>query len=151
MKLPKRTTWFLIADSAKARIFESSGTHGTWTLVEETADEDARKPSRDLGRDRPARGHTIGTGAPFAVETSSEHEKAGQEFLSARVQGLVEAEKKERFDQLVVAAPPSALGVLRKKMPSETTAKLIGVYDKDLTNETERDLHEYFLDKLEHW
>ncbi|MAW80419.1 MAG: hypothetical protein CMI63_09280 [Parvularcula sp.] len=151
MKLPKRTTWFLIADSAKARIFESSGPGGTWALVEETADEDARKPSRDLGRDRLPRGRAIGAGAPFSVTESDDHEKAGQEFLLARVQDIVEAEKKERFDQLVVAAPPAALGVIRKKLPAETTAKLIGVYDKDLTNETERELHDYFLEKLERW
>ena len=31
------------------------------------------------------------------------------------------------------------------------TAKLIGVYDKDLTNETEQDLHAYFLKKIERW
>ena len=151
MKLPKRTTWFLIADSAKSRIFESSGPGGTWTLVEENADEDARKPSRDLGRDRPPRGRTIGTGAPFSVTEADDHEKAGQEFLLARVQDIVEAEKKERFDQLVVAAPPAALGVIRKKLPADTTAKLIGVYDKDLTNETAQDLHDYFLEKLERW
>ncbi len=151
MKLPKRTTWFLIADSAKARIFESSGPKGVWTLVEETADDDARKPSRDLGRDRPPRGRTIGTGAPFAVTESSEHEKAGQAFLFARVQRIVEAGKQDRFDQLVIAAPPAALGAIRKQLSVETTATLIGVYDKDLTNETEQDLHEYFLEKLERW
>ena len=98
-----------------------------------------------------ALGRAIGAGAPFSVTESDDHEKAGQEFLLARVQDIVEAEKKERFDQLVVAAPPAALGVIRKKLPAETTAKLIGVYDKDLTNETERELHDYFLEKLERW
>ncbi|MFC2952284.1 host attachment protein [Marinicaulis aureus] len=151
MKLPRRTTWFLIVDSAKSRIFESSGPHGTWSKLEEAADDDARKPSRDLGRDRPTRGRTIGTGAPFAVTGASEHDKAAEEFLADCARDLAEAEKKGRFDQLVVAAPPAALGVLRKKLSAETTAKLIGVYDKDLTNENERDLHEYFLGKLEHW
>ena len=150
MKLPKRTTWFLIADSAKARVFESSGPKGTWTLIEETS-EDARRPSRDLGRDRPARGRTIGTGAPFAVTETADHEKAGQEFLAARAQSIIDADKKDRFDQLVIAAPPAALGALRKKLPAEMTAKLIGVYDKDLTNETEQDLHAYFLKKIERW
>ena len=151
MKLPRRTTWFLIVDSAKSRIFESSGPHGTWSKIEETTDDDARKPSRELGRDRPVRGRTIGSGAPFAVTGASEHDKAGEDFLADCAQDLAEAEKKGRFDQLVVAAPPAALGVLRKKLPAETTAKLIGVYDKDLTNESESGLHEYFLGKLGHW
>ena len=147
----RRTTWFLIADSSKARIIESNGPRGTWAILEEMSDDDARKPSRDLGRDRPARGRTIGTGAPFAVEENSEHEKAGKEFLSLCVQNIEQAAKKDRFEQLVIAAPPAALGVIRKKLSSEMTAMLIGAYDKDLTNETEQDLHKYFLEKLERW
>ena len=105
----------------------------------------------NLWRDRPARGRTIGSGAPFAVQKASEHDKAGQAFLAARAQDITEAGKQGRFDQLVVAAPPSALGILRKKLPADATAKLIGVYDKDLTNEDEHNLQEYFLGTLEHW
>ena len=85
------------------------------------------------------------------MDQADDHEKAGDHFLAACVQRLLEADKKEKFDQLVIAAPPAALGLLRKKLPVDATSKLIGVYDKDLTNEAERDLHEYFLGKLEHW
>lgn len=151
MKIPKRTTWFLIADSAKARVIESTGPKGDWRVIEEWSDEDARAPSRDLGRDRPARGRTIGTGEPFAIEGLSEHEKAGEAFLAARANDLAEAAMQSRFDQLVIAAPPAALGFLRKKLHPDITAKMIGVLDKDLTNESERDLHAYFLDKIDHW
>ncbi|WP_165793700.1 host attachment protein [Hyphococcus luteus] len=152
MKIPKRTTWFLIADSAKARIIESNGPHqGGWRVIEEWADEDARTPSRELERDRPPRGRTIGTGEPFTMEGRSEHDKAGEAFLAARAGDLAEAAKQTRYDQLVIVAPPSALGYLRKKLHPDVTAKVIGVYDKDLTNETERELHAYFVEKLEHW
>lgn len=151
MKIPKRTTWFFIADSAKARLFESTGPQGDWSLTNEWSDDDARAPSRDLERDRPTRGRTIGTGAPFAVEGKSEHDKAGEAFLAARAQDLAEAVGQSKFDQLVISAPPGALGLLRKKLHVDVTATLIGVYDKDLTNESERGLHDYFIDKLEHW
>ncbi len=151
MTLPKRTTWFLIADSAKARIIESSGPRGAWKLVREWAHDDARAPSRDLGRDRPSRGRTIGTGEPFAISGTSEHDKEAQRFLSARAQDISEACKNDLFDQLVIAAAPAALGFLKKKLHADVIAKLVGALDKDLTNETEKDLHDYFLDKLVHW
>jgi protein required for attachment to host cells len=151
MKIPKRITWFLIADSAKARLIESSGPKGDWRTIGEWSDEAARAPSRELERDRPPRGRTIGTGEPFAIEGRSEHDKAGEAFLSARAQALEEAAKQDRFDQLVVAAPPAALGFLRKKLAQVVSDKMVGAFDKDLTNEAERDLHAYFLDRLGGW
>ena len=151
MPIPKRTTWFLVADSAKARVIESSGPQGEWTLVDEWSDADARTPSRDLGRDRPSRGRTIGTGEPFAIEGVSEHDKAGEAFLAERAADINAAHMDGKFDQLVIAAAPAALGFLRKKLQTEVTGKLISVFDKDLTNETERDLQAYFLEKLERW
>ena len=151
MKLPKRTTWFLVLDRAKARLFESTGPHGEWSVTEEWSDEDARTPSRDLGRDRPPRGRTIGTGEPFAIEGQSEQDKAGEAFLAARARDLAEAAKGERFDQLVIAAAPAALGFLRKKLHPDVTAKMIGAYDKDLTNLADHELRDYFTEKLEHW
>ncbi|MEZ5892670.1 MAG: host attachment protein [Parvularculaceae bacterium] len=151
MPLPKRTTWFLIADSAKARVIKSSGPGGSWERISEWADEDARTPSHELGLDRPPRGRNIGTGQPFAIEGGSLHDKAGEAFLAARAKDLELASHKGEFDQLVVAAAPAALGLLRKKLPADVTAKLVGVFDKDMTNETDRDLHGYFADKLEKW
>ena len=152
MLTPKRITWFLVADGAKARLFESYGPKAPWDRKGEWSDAGARAPSRELGRDRPARGRTIGTGAPFAVEApASLHDKAEEAFLAARAEELNQANSNDDFDQLAIAAAPAALGHLRKKLAAEVTAKLIGLFDKDLTNMADQDLHVYFLDKLERW
>ncbi|MHA7873617.1 MAG: host attachment protein, partial [Hyphococcus sp.] len=47
--------------------------------------------------------------------------------------------------------PPAPLGVIRKRLPPEVTATLIGAFDKDLTNLPEHALKEYFIAKLERW
>jgi len=151
MLTPKRKTWFLIADGAKARLFESYGPKAEFALKDEWSDPDAHTPARELGRERPVRGRTIGTGAPYAVNVPSPHNKAEEVFLAARAQDINDAHKKDEYDQLTIAAPPAALGLLRKKLTSEVTAKLIGVFDKDLTNLTDHDLHTYFVDNLERW
>lgn len=152
MRTAKRRTWFLIADGAKARRFESDGPKAPFKCSKEWSDDVARAPERELGRDRPARGRTSGTGAPFAVETpSSMHEKAEAAFLAARADEINEASRRGDFDQLFIAAPPAALGMLRKKIAPETTAKLIGVLNKDLTNMAPHDLHAYLLENVERW
>lgn len=151
MPLPKRKTWFLIADGAKARLFESKGPNAPWNLLKDKAEERARMPDRDLGRDRPARGRNIGTGAPFAIDEPSKHDKAEEEFLVGWAKAINEAKNKNEFDQLVLAAPPSALGTIRKKLSANVIEKIVGVFDKDLTNLDDQDLHAYFKDKLEFW
>jgi len=151
MLTPKRITWFLIADGAKARLFESAGPKAEFTLKNEWSAPDARTPSRELGRDRPARGRNIGTGAPYAVDVPSPHNKAEEEFLTDGALDLNDAHKRDEFDQLLIAAPPTALGLLRKKLAPDVIAKLIGVLDKDLTYLPENDLHAYLLEALERW
>ncbi len=151
MPLPKRRTWFLIADGAKARLFESKGPKARLTLKCDWSNPNARMMARDLGRERPVRGRTIGTGAPYAVDAPSPHEKAETAFVAARAVDINEGHKKGAFDQLIIAAPPSALGLLRKNLTPEVAAKMVGAFDKDLTNYSDRDLHAYFLDNLERW
>ncbi len=152
MRTPKRKTWFLVADGAKARLFESYGPNAAFTMQEEWRNDEARTPDRDLRRAPPVRGRTIGTGAPFAIASrSSPHVKAEETFLAARTQSINGAHKKRAFDQLVICAPPAALGILRKRLATEVNAAIIGVIGKDLTNTTEADLQAYFVEKLERW
>lgn len=151
MPVPKRITWFFIADGAKARLIESTGYKGAWERRGDWEEAEARMHDRDLERDRPTRGRDIAKGEPYAVERPSAHEKAAEEFLVERARELEQASRDDCFDQLVIAAAPAALGHLRKKLSPEVTAKLIGAFDKDVTNESDKDLHAYFLEKLERW
>lgn len=151
MYRPKRTTWFLVADGTRGRLFESAGYKEPWTLIDEREDEAARAPDRELGSERPGRGVKSGSGARYAVEAASEHDKAEKAFIEERALFLNAAEREGAFDQLVLAAPPRALGALRAKLSPETIARCIGVFDKDLTKTPEKELEDYFKQKLERW
>jgi protein required for attachment to host cells len=148
---PKRKTWFIIADGSKARCFESSGPRKKWTLFDEKSNPDARAPERALGSERPTRGVKIGSGSRFAVDALSEHEKVEETFIQERANVLNAAARDGAFDQIVLAAPPAALGVFRKRLSPEVTSKFIGVFDKDLTNMPDQELFEYFKGRLVRW
>jgi len=149
MLIPKRRTWFFVADGAKARLFESLGFREPWNLKKEWRDDDARLPARDLEKERPGRGHTIGAGARYSIVKRSKHDAAESAFAKARIEFINSA--LEEFDQLVLAAPPAALGEIRKGLSADVIAKFIGVFDKDLTNMPDQELHEYFQRRLERW
>ena len=59
------------------------------------------------------------------------------EQLADQLHQYVEAKD---FDRLVLVAPPTMLGYLRKSLGSDVTAKLIAEVDKDLTKVPNEDL-----------
>lgn len=151
MFTPRRTTWFLIADGARMRLFESKDVKEAWDLIDDKEAEEARKLSHELGRERPGRGRKTGSNARFAMNGSEPHAKLENEFLGGLAKILNKAAEEDKFDQFVLAAPPRALGMLRAKFQPHVTAKSIGVFDKDLTNISDKELFEYFKERLVRW
>ncbi len=151
MYTPKRNTWFLVADGAKMRLFESVGAKEPWVLIGEDAADDARKAARELGSERPGRGRKAGSGARIAMEAPAQDEKLEDAFVHRLAGKLNDANRDGLYDQLVLALSPRALGELRKKLAPEVTAKLIGVFDKGLTQISDADLLAYFKERLTKW
>lgn len=151
MYKPQRTTWFLVADGSRMRLFESKGVKEPWDMIDCQEADDARKFSREIGRERPGRGRKSGPNARYAMNGAEPHEKLENEFIGGLAGILNKAAEEDKFDQLVIAAPPKALGALRAKLQPQLTAKYIGVFDKDLTNISEKDLFEYFQERLVRW
>ncbi len=151
MLTPRRTTWFLIADGSRMRLFESFGSKKPWTLIDTDEVRNARKTARELGSERPGRGRKTGSGARFAMGAPTLDEDLEDDFLRALAAELNAANKDRRFDQLVLALPPRALGEIRKKLAPEVTQKFIGVFDKELTQLSENDLFAYFKERLTKW
>lgn len=151
--MPKlnRSTWFLFADNAKARLYASRGFMKGWTLAEEWDSADARKPDRELGTAAPTRGHKIGSGGRYSVNETSEHDQAGEAFVTDVARFLNDAAVAGKFDQLVMSAPARALSTLRRCLRPEVTQKYIAVWDKDLTNMMETDLLAYCRARLDRW
>lgn len=151
MPIASRTTWFLFADHAKARLYSSPGYLKPWSLEEEWSAPDARKADRDLRDAPPARGRKIGSGNRYSVDEPSAREQAGEAFVTGLARFLNEAARDKRFHQLVLAAPGRALSGLRRHLRSEATEKYIAVWDKDLTNMPQAELFAYCQGHLDRW
>jgi len=147
MRFKKITTWVVLADGAHARIFENSGPGTGLVEINSWDSPSARKPTRDLGTDRPGRGHesaTYGRHALAAREDWHEGEKAN--FVHDVAAYLNDRNHQGAFDELVIAAPPRALGELRKAIDSTTAGRLKVEINKDLTKIPQADLGEHLSD-----
>lgn len=137
------TTWVLVADGAKARILERKGMRGPLSPVsgQVLAEAEARRPTRETGSDRPGRVHESADTARHAMEPRVDWRRFAKERFAGGIAGVLEeAALENRYQALIVVAPPQALGDLRGALGPHTAALVTREIARDLTNLPDRDI-----------
>ena len=124
------TTWVLVADSSRARLFSAVKALGPLDELESFAHPEGRSKTQDLTTDRPGRSTGNGPNMDYEVEPKRQEAMVFAKALSERLRnGRNEGE----FDKLYIVAAPTFLGLLRKKLDARTAQMLAGEVNKDLT------------------
>ncbi|NKB16242.1 MAG: host attachment protein [Sphingomonadales bacterium] len=127
-------TWVLIADAGRARVLENRGPGTGMRGVEGLELENETLPSRELGRDRPARTFDSEGKGRHAIDPKTDpHREQKRDFARTLAALLEEALKEGSYDRLVIAAPPPFLGDLRDALPPAVRAVVSSEIVKDLT------------------
>ncbi|MEZ2129075.1 MULTISPECIES: host attachment protein [unclassified Sinorhizobium] len=127
-------SWVVVCDGAKALILQNAGDAEILNLQVQETFAHPDEADRDLGADKPGRSHQPDGIGGSAVEETSWHDQAEEDFLkevAAKVDGLVH-DKNAR--QIVLVAPPKALGTLRPNLSADAQAVITAEVPKDLTN-----------------
>jgi protein required for attachment to host cells len=132
VKLPEGA-WVVVCDGRKALILENIGDAEYPDLRTRDVDKQEHPPTSDLGTDRPGRSHQSVGSHRSAMEETDWHEQAEDEFLADLVRRLDSALLSKEVKDLVIVAPPRALGALRKTYSTHIQSALIAEIDKDLT------------------
>lgn len=141
MLQPKRTTWVVVADGARAFIVANRGPGTGLSPVPGTAREHELPKTSELGTDKPGRSFSsTHSGVRHSMENVDWHQYEKHKFAHGIAQMLDEARGRRAFDHLVLVAPPETLGELRAKLDKHTQAMISGEVAKDLTRHTIRDL-----------
>ncbi|MDX5360537.1 MAG: host attachment family protein [Alphaproteobacteria bacterium] len=130
----KIVTWVLVSDGGRARVFENDGPDRGLTELTDLAREADLEPSRDIMADR--QGRTFDSAGPgrHAMERPTDPRELEEErFLDETLEIVAGHARKGRFDRLIIAAPPRALGHVRKELPRELSERLHADLPKDLT------------------
>jgi protein required for attachment to host cells len=157
-------TWIVVADSSRARIFTPAseepkpldeiihyvgraGFAGPEKLSSPHLDEVAdlvhpagRMKPVDLEADRGGRVKGPGANEPYDSRHVDFNHQMAEEFAGELVDFLSSARQEHRFDDLVLAAPPLFLGVLRKVMPPSLTCLVAREINKEYTRLTAEDI-----------
>jgi protein required for attachment to host cells len=137
----KNRTWILVADGARALLIrnEGSATQPKFALIRRYRQENPA--TREQGTDRPGRTNDATT-HKSAMEPTDWHQIAEDRFVHELAQVISTAFQRNEFDSLVIAAPPVALGEMRKALPDQIRDHILSEINKDFTHLPLQELEE---------
>ena len=144
MHLPHNSV-VLVADGRKMLFLRNEGDAEFPNLVVENAQEQDNPATRDQATDSAGRASSPQGGVQSSVEPTDFHQIEEDRFAADAADFLKTGALKNKYDSLIVIAPPKTLGELRKHYHKEVTNRLKGELDKDLTGHPIKDIEKALM------
>ncbi len=142
----------VVADQSEADFYELEQGDMPPQFVQRLEDPDAHLHDRDLKSDRPGRVFDHAPAAGGRRGAVAHHSTGGERnprkvearrFARRIAEALEEERRRDRYDRLVVMAPPTFLGLLRDEIPAAVHALMTAEIGKDLVHEPPESLTGY--------
>jgi len=134
-------TWVLVSDGRQARVIEVAG-KGRVEFLGGYGAELAR--NHDIAADRPGRTFDRSGPGRHAMEPRHDaHRLSKRNFLKQMAERLDRSCRNGDFTDLVVIAPPAALGDLRSAFSKRIQSALVQEHARELSGLSEPDLVDY--------
>ncbi|MFO1351755.1 MAG: host attachment protein [Gammaproteobacteria bacterium] len=139
-------TWIVVAESSRARIFAAAQSTGALTELDDLVHPQSRLHDRDLTSDLPGRAFDS-TGRRHSFEQNQDPKRHEAEIFAKQIALHLETARNDgRFDQLVLIAPPTFLGLLRERLDATTAKQVTRTIVKDLITLNTGELRQYLAD-----
>jgi protein required for attachment to host cells len=127
-------TWILVGDGRKALVLRNDGTpqQPNLNVLNVWSDAD-NPPTQAQGSDRPGRVMQSNLGRRSSVEQTDWHEIAEERFAATVASRLNAAAQGNKFEKLILVAPPPTLAALRKSLQPKTAERVVAEIGKDFT------------------
>ena len=144
MHLPHNAV-VLVADGRKMLFLRNEGDAEFPNLVVEKAQEQDNPATRDQATDSAGRASSPQGGVQSSVEPTDFHQIEEDRFAADAAEFLKTGALKNKYDSLIVIAPPKTLGELRKHYHKEVSSRLKAELDKDLTGHPIKDIEKALM------
>ena len=143
------STWVLVADRARARLFNLVGEGSQLDELRDFANSDARVPAADVVRDRKPRTQESMGSARHAIEPHTTlEEKVSERFARELEVVLEEGRVQHRYERLVLVAPPGFLGTLNQTLGNQLRGHIVLEVNEDLSALPPREIHAHIAGQL---
>ncbi len=128
----------LVTDGRKTLFFRNHGDANQIDLRTEAHDERDDQKDRDIKRDAPGTAATAASSGGGdthrpAMEETDFHQQAEDLWVKDAAAQLRTRALANDFEQLLIVAPPKALGVIRKELHKEVERRLVCTINKEMT------------------
>lgn len=138
-------TWVLVADSARARLFELASAGGELAEQQDWTNPEGRRSERELTSDRPGVSHSA-HGEPGGHPMRAGHsagEAAAEVFARSLAALLKSGLDTQACERVVLVSPPAFLGVLRATLDKQVEKVVAGSVNLDLTRASPAEIRDH--------
>ncbi|WP_295543751.1 host attachment protein [uncultured Thiohalocapsa sp.] len=129
------TIWAVVADAARARLFQLEGRAAPLEELKDMIHAEAQLQGREIEADRPGRAFDSVGGGRHAMEpTLDPRREEAERFAREIARQLQSGYEQRRFEGLCLIAPPAFLGMLRAELGTVLHRTVVGELNKDLTH-----------------
>ena len=138
----------LVGDGEKAIFLRNKGSPDDIRLEVENILWHDNPASHEQGTDKPGRAFASAGTARSAMEETDWHQLGEERFASEIARVLYTLAHANKFEALVVVAPPKVLGHLRKEFHKEVIDRITGELPKELTTHSLPDIERVLSGKV---
>lgn len=141
--------WVVVADHARARVFEAHGARGELAEIEDLVHPQGRMHPNEMASDSPdVAQDRFGYGTHGMGHAVEPKEEESIRFAGEICDALEQACESGHFDRLYVAAAPRFLGDLRRCMAVAVRRRLAGEVSLELTRQTVEEIRAHLPEFL---
>jgi protein required for attachment to host cells len=143
-----KSTWILVADNTHTRFFTAATPASPLVEIAELNHIEGRLHDREITSDLPGRIKSA-DGSGHALEQATDPKYHESDKFAHRVaQYLNDAYNNKHFEQLLLIAEPSFLGLLRRCLPEQIKARVTFELAKNITAHNIDDIRKHLPDYL---
>lgn len=140
MAFKNKTTWVLVADGARARIFERGYQKLDNVMGQDFCSDNLK--TREITTDKPGRVFESGATMRHAYEPRTDWHTYQKELFAKELCDVLRRSNGS-FDELVLVSSPKTLGDIRSNLCKQAKDKVKLELAKDVTKLTEKELADY--------
>ncbi len=138
-----KLTWILVADSSRARIFTADTPASPLEEIEDFSHTESRLHDREITSDLPGKIKSVGGGGHAFEQPTDPKKHEADNFAHIVAQYLEDAHNTNRFEQLLLVASPSFLGLLRNHLSEQVKKRVHFELDKEITMLSTADIRQH--------
>jgi protein required for attachment to host cells len=127
----RRGEWLVVADGGKALILENVGDAKFPNLRTKEVFQHDDSKTHEIGTDKPGRSISSVGSARSAMEQTDWHQQEEERFLGRLADRLDKAVLAGEVKDIILIAPPAAIGTLRKAISSHVREAIHTEIEKD--------------------